>query len=135
MFLLSPLDRVKEHAPLLLRLIVGVLMAYHGFQKTEGGGAGFIGFVGKSGIPAPTLFGWLAILAELVGGVFLVFGFLTRWSAIFVAFTMAVAVFWVHIHDGFGKQELPLVYLIASLTLLVSGAGPLSVDALAFRER
>ena len=66
---------------------------------------GFIGFVGKLGFPAPDFFAWAAGLSELVGGIFIALGLMTRVSGFFLLQTMLVAVFLAHGDDPFGKME------------------------------
>ena len=52
---LSPFAGLAGLAPLLARVIVGVIMAAHGLQKLLGGPANFGGFLQQLGVPAPTL--------------------------------------------------------------------------------
>lgn len=77
----------------------------------------------------PEFFGWCAILAEFLGGLCLVTGFLTRPAALFVIITMLVAVFNIHMHDPWGKKEFALAYLVSALAFVVSGGGMYSIDA------
>jgi putative oxidoreductase len=71
--------------------------------------------------------------AEFFGGLALLFGLLVRPAAAALAFAMLVAIFSVHIDKGLfmtnNGYEFGLALLAASLSLLVSGAGRLSVDA------
>lgn len=127
---LSFLDKLTNVGPLLVRLITAIVMIPAGYHKITEGVAGFAGFVAKIGFPAPTLSAWLATLAELVGGVLLALGLLTRWSAIFVAFTMAVAVY----ATRNGEYSSALVMLFTSISLIFSGAGKFSLDELLFRR-
>lgn len=127
-------DRLAGAGPFLIRLAVGGAMVIHGSQKLFGDPGRFIGFVEKLGFPLPTIFGWAAILAEFLGGIALLLGLVTRWSAIFVAFTMGVAAFVAHANDGFNKQEYPLVLMLGALSLLASGGGRLSLDAWLFSK-
>jgi len=74
-------------------------------QKMLGwfGGHGFSGTMGffthVMGIPAP--FAFLAICAEFFGGLGLIFGVLARIAALGIITNMMVAVFTVHIANGF----------------------------------
>ncbi len=129
---LSWFDRLAAGGPLLIRLAVGSAMVIHGSQKVFGDPGRFIGFVGKLGFPAPTFFGWAAMAAELCGGVALVLGVMTRWAAVFIAWTMGVAAFVAHANDGFSKQEYPLVLMLGAVSLVLSGGGALSLDAWLF---
>jgi len=71
----------------------------------------------------------LAILTEVVASVFLILGLFTRFSAIGLLITMAVAVFIVHSGDAFGNMEKGLLYLFAYLNIIVFGPGKFSIDA------
>ncbi|HEY1760486.1 MAG TPA: DoxX family protein [Bryobacteraceae bacterium] len=125
----------------LLRLALGVVIFPHGIQKTLGwfGGAGFqgtMGFFTQGGIPA--VFAFLAICAEFLGGLGLIVGFLTRIAAFGVICVMLVAVFRVHLVNGFfmnwaGNQkgegfEFHILAIGIGLTILIRGAGAFSVD-------
>ena len=120
-------------APVLVRLAVGVVAVLHGWPKLINL-SGFFGKLRLLGIPLPELFGTAAALSEFLGGLCLVVGFVTRQAAFSIACVMAVAVFRVHWKGGFfaeaGGYEYPLVLLVASISLIVSGSGPLSIDRL-----
>jgi putative oxidoreductase len=76
---------------------------------------------------------WLgaAALSELVGGVLVGLGFLTRVGAFFIFCTMLTAVT-MHWPAGFFSSnkgyEYPMALLAMALALLISGGGPASVD-------
>src|SRR5580700_9598291 len=101
-------------ATAILRLVLGIVFFAHGAQKMLGwfGGYGFSGtmnfFTSAMHIPAPLAF--LAIMAEFLGGLGLIVGFLARIAAFGIAVNMAVAIFMVHIHNGlfmnwYGNQK------------------------------
>lgn len=111
-----------------LRVVAGLLLAVvHGSGKVPPSEQLIAGVTGL-GFPAPTLFAWLAGLAELAGGIFLAVGFLTRPSAFVIAFTMLVAVFGKHAADPVNVKELGLLYLVIALIFLARGAGRWSID-------
>jgi putative oxidoreductase len=126
----------------ILRVVLGVVFFAHGAQKLLGwfGGYGFSGTMGYFthllGIPAPLAF--LVILTEFLGGLGLLFGFLTRIPALGLAIEMIIAVFLVHMPNGFfmnwaGTQkgegfEYHLLAIAAAAVLLLRGAGAYSVD-------
>lgn len=115
---------------LILRLTSGGLMAYvHGLGKVKDP-SGVIAGAGKLGFPVPTVFGWAAALSEFAGGILIAIGLLTRPSALFLGFTMAVAAFMRHAADPLAKKELALLYLGFCVLLVLTGAGRFSVDAL-----
>ena len=124
------------------RLVLGLVFFAHGAQKMLGwfGGYGFAGtmnfFTQMMHIPAP--FAFLAICAEFFGGLGLLVGFLSRVAAFGISVNMLVAIFTVHIHNGFfanwsGQQkgegiEYHLLALALLFLIMVKGGGALSVD-------
>ena len=120
-----------------LRLALAAVFIAHGAQKVLGvwEGPGFSKFIS---FPAPYPFmkpAWLwmgaAALSELIGGVLMLFGLLTRVGAFFLACTMFVAVVGVHWPAFFSSNkgfEYPLALLAMSLALLISGGGIASID-------
>ncbi len=73
---LSPMDRLAGFAPLVARVIVGVIMTAHGFQKLAMGPGAFGQGLAQMGVPAPTLMGYVVTFVELVGGILLIVGIL-----------------------------------------------------------
>lgn len=121
-----------------IRLALAAVMIAHGAQKVLGsfGGSGFKAFTSGNtpfAFMRPAWF-WLgaAALSELVGGILIGIGLLTRVGAFFVACTMLTAIVGVHWGGGFFAAnrgyEYPLTLLAMSVALLISGAGQASVD-------
>lgn len=125
----------------VVRLALGIVMFPHGLQKTFGwfGGAGFhgtMGFFTQGGIPP--VFAFLAICAEFLGGLGLIVGFLTRVAAFGVMCVMLVAIFTVHLPNGFfmnwaGNQkgegfEFHILAIGIAIAVMLRGAGRLSID-------
>jgi putative oxidoreductase len=124
-------------APLALRIPIGIIFVAHGAQKLFGilGGHGLEGtgqFMASLGLTPGYLMAVLAGSAEFFGGLALLLGVLVRPAAAALAFAMLVAIFSVHIGNGLfmdkNGYEYALALLAASVSLLVSGAGRLSVD-------
>jgi putative oxidoreductase len=65
----------------------------------------------------------LAVFAEVFCSILLILGLGTRLAAIPLLTTMLVAAFVVHANDGFGKQELPLLYSTIYFVIAIAGAG------------
>ena len=125
-------------APLALRIPTGIIFAAHGAQKLFGafGGYGLAGtgqWMDSVGLHPGVLLALLAGSAEFFGGLALVFGLLVRPAAAALAVTMLVAIFGVHIGKGLfmsnGGYEYALALFAVSVSLLVSGAGKVSADA------
>lgn len=90
------------------------------------------------GIPFPTISAYLASTAELLGVVLIAIGFLTRIMTIPLMIVMVVAIFTVHIGNGFSAGdngfEIPLYYFIFLGIFLSFGAGRFSIDHLVFKK-
>jgi len=123
---------------LILRLAVGLALAAHGSQKLFGwfggygiGGTG--GFLESIGFRPGKVMAVISGLGETAGGLGLALGVLTPLSAALVVATMLVAIYSVHIRNGFfiNKQgyEYNLVLIASSLALAFAGPGRLSFDA------
>ena len=79
-----------------LRIVTGLILVPHGCQKLFGwfGGAGFEKFTGSSTrwVGSAGILGGVVALTELVGGLMLAFGFLTRFAAAAIAIFMLNAI-------------------------------------------
>lgn len=116
---------------LWLRVLMGAGIAYHGYGKVFGGYMDkVVEGVAKMGFPFPEFFAWAAALSEFAGGTLIVLGLATRFAALSVFITMSVAGFIVHAADPLNVKELAFAYWTAAGTLILTGAGPLSLDAL-----
>jgi putative oxidoreductase len=128
--------RAAPYAPLLLRVVVGVVMAAHGYDKLtgEGGPAGFgEGLLAGLGLPAPVLLGWVVTLIELVGGVALVLGVATRLAAVLNVAVLVGAIAFVKLDAGLIAAEgvgyeLDLVLIAGLLAVAMLGPSRPSVD-------
>lgn len=136
MILGSVRNRLEPVALTILRVVVGVIMAAHGWQKLAGLD-GTIEAFGNMGMPPIAVY--LAIAGELGGGLGLIVGLLTPVAAFGVFCTMAVAVFMVHFKNGLfakdGGFEYPLTLMVAAFYFIMRGAGPYSLDAILCRMR
>lgn len=127
----------------VLRIGIGITLMPHGAQKLFGlfGGYGLEGtgkFMDSLGLHPGLLMATLAGSAEFFGGLALVLGLLTRPAAAVTAFTMIVAIFSVHFKNGFflmnNGYEYGFVLLVACVSLLVSGGGKFSIDAVLSKQ-
>jgi putative oxidoreductase len=119
---------------LILRLGAGGLMAYgHGWGKLEKLQENPNAFADPLGI-GPSLSLALAMFAELICAVLVAVGLTTRLASIPLIVTMSVAAFMIHAADPlFGpppSKEFALLYLAPFATLLFTGPGLFSLDAL-----
>ena len=124
---------MNDLALLLLRIVAGLGLASHGYNAIVNGGVeaieGFAGDLESLSFPAPLAFAWIAKTAELVGGVCVAVGLLTRPAALLCAATMFIAMLTAHLGDPFEKWELALLYFAAMAVISMSGSGKYSIDA------
>ncbi len=117
-------------ALLIARIIVGVIFMAHGAQKLFGafGGPGLSAVVGMMGP-----LGYLVSIGEFFGGLGLVVGFLSRFSAASLIVIMLGAIAMVHVKVGFfmnwmGNQggegfEYHLLAIAILLVIVIAGPG------------
>src|SRR5215212_1970646 len=128
---------------LVLRVILGVIMAAHGLQKIQRGPAEFGRTALDSlGVPAPEVVGYVVTFAELGGGLLLILGLLTRLAALILTVDLVVAIVLVKVRVGLIAEEgagagaeLDLALIAGFGALLLMGAGALSLDRLIGLER
>ena len=121
----------------ILRIITGFLFAAHGWQKfNELTIAGTQAAFAQMGVPAANLVAPVVATLELVGGIALILGVLTRMFAALLAVNMLGALFLVHAPAGIfaatGGYELVLILAAAALAVALVGAGKVSVDRALF---
>ena len=123
--LLTPLT---EPVYAVLRIVAGLLFAFHGLQKVFGMLSEFQPPVGSQL--------WIGGVIEIVAGFMIALGFLTVWAAFLASGTMAVAYIQFHWKFAFGgsffpavnEGELAVVYAFLFLFIACRGAGSWSLD-------
>ncbi len=134
---------------LLLRMVAGFILAYHGSQKIFGlfGGGGFKKTIEsfKGWLGVPSFLTVLLMIAEFFGGLGIIFGFLTRLSAFGVACEMLVATIVDagafraskekgEAVDPTSKIGFPAMLFLIALMLLLLGPGKFSIDHLLYEH-
>ncbi|TRX48064.1 DoxX family protein [Fulvivirga sp. M361] len=119
---------------ILLRLLLGGLMAYHGISKLYSFHELLPFFPDLIGIGSHTSL-MLVIFAELVCGTFVIFGILTRLTVLPICITMMIAYFLAHSNDPFQTKELSFVFLGLSMIVFITGSGSWSIDHLMFTKK
>lgn len=123
----------NDIAKLILRLSVGVMMLFHGFDKVINGidgikqltvSAGFLEFLAYS-----------VFIGEVVVPIFILLGAYARAASLVLAFNMAVAIFLAYGNSLFslGKHgapvfELPFLYLVMSILIFMLGSGKYAIN-------
>lgn len=120
---LLSLHAYSNEALFVLRLILGIIFVYHGLPKRKHG-LSFMGFIG---------------LAELIGGIALIAGFLTQLAALGIGIIMLGAIYkkkmeWKVPFSSMDKMgwEYDLLILGTCILLFIMGAGSIAVDPIWF---
>lgn len=125
-------EKMTDVAPLVLRLALGAVFAYHGYDKYLRGVEGVGGFLGSLGFPMASAFAVALIVVELIGGIMMILGFFTHWVAKSFVIVSVVAFLTVHADKGFsvrdGGYEFIITLLAVSVSLMITGAGKYSLD-------
>jgi len=126
---------IKKTAPYglaILRIVIALMFITTGISKLVDPGK-IIGLLQQLGVVAPTFFGWLVLLVEIVFGIALLFGWKVEYNVWPLIVTLAVAAVSVHIPQ-IGENPMAIVttflHLIAIaglLNLALAGPGKLSV--------
>ena len=109
-----------------LRSAIGVIFILHGMMKFN---PGFANFLGNMGLPAEMQIP--IALAEVVPGILLIIGVLSRFSAALLSIVMIGAIFHVkgaQSITGDKGVELDLILLAASLVIMIAGPGRISLS-------
>lgn len=128
------LPRSVDLGLLVLRIGLGAsLFALHGWGKLKG----LVGVFGGGEVHFPNVLGIgslatliLAVFAEIVCSTLVILGLWTRFAAVFVIATTGCAFVFAHKMALTGPRngELPFLFLIGFVVLLLAGAGKYSFD-------
>ena len=114
---------------LLLRVSVGGMMLLgHGWGKLTSFVERSSSFPDPLGVGSPLSMA-LATGAEAFCALAVILGFATRWAAMPLMVTMAVAALIIHGDDPWAKKELAVLYFFPFATLFLTGGGRYSLDA------
>ncbi|MEN3039190.1 MAG: DoxX family protein [Candidatus Kryptonium sp.] len=136
------MSRASDIVFSLFRFGSGLMLSYfHGLSKAKsafgyfvkGNEWRFLNTVKDIGFPAPEFFALAATLSEFVGGILLAIGLFTRYSAIFIGITMAVAVY-RHLTTDM-RFELAALYFLIALVFVFKGGEGLSIDGLVRKRK
>jgi putative oxidoreductase len=120
---------------LLLRVVVGVSMVMHGYPKLKNPKQAV---QWTKGMGVPAIATYLAITLEFFGGIALVIGLIVPIVAFFIALEMIGIIVMKKTkmkatyltRQNASSYEIDILYLLLAITLLVLGAGALSIDGI-----
>ena len=119
------------------RILLAWLFIPAGFGKIAGF-AGAVGYAASVGLPLPEIGVGVGLLVELLGGIFLLIGWMTRPAALALALFTLVASFFFHAYWSLPADQAMMQQLMFNkniaivgglLAFAAFGAGGFSVDA------
>jgi len=144
-YCVSPLPASAHWYAIPLRLVVGYGFFAHGWAKLARGPENFAAILHAMGLPASGLLSWVTVAIEILGGLMVLAGAFVPLVAGPMAAVLLVAIFTVHLPNGFSSiklmaydatgahfgqpgYETDLLYMAGLIALCIGGAGPFSVD-------
>lgn len=131
----------KAMSPLsypLIRIVAGIMMIPHGYGKVFGDINRTAKFFSSLSIEPAIFFAWYVGIVELVGGICVALGFLTRFFSAQLVGILFVATFFVHFQNGFfayqNGYEFPLMWMIIMIAITFRGGSDLSIDQVLPKE-
>jgi putative oxidoreductase len=120
-------DKLSQYGPFPIRIIAGIAFIIHGLPKlsniagTEHFFANMIGLPSAMALPIGLL--------EVIGGIALLVGVLTRIASILFIIEMIGSTIAAKLSRGFvGGYELDLLLMAISISLLLTGPGTISIE-------
>lgn len=129
---LGGLNRFSDAGLLVLRLLTGAFLIYGVLDNVVSAERmeEFSAFLDSNGFPAPGTMAPVSVYVQLICGVALTLGVLTRWAGIIIAIHFVVALVMVHWSQDFRAWWPALVLVGIGLQYSLTGAGSISVDGL-----
>ena len=125
---------MEDVARLTLRLTLGIMILFHGFDKVINGIKGVKHLVVSAGIPE--FFAYGVYVGELILPILIIMGFYSRVASLLLAFNMVMAIFLAYYNSIFelGKHgapviELPFLYFIISVVVFMLGSGRYAINS------
>ena len=121
-----------DFGKLLLRVMLGGMMLFHGVAKAMHGIEFIKGLVTKQGLPEVLAYG--VYVGEILAPLFLIIGWKSRWWAGIIAVNMLVAIYLTHMGSflalgkhGAWAMEVPMFYFLSALAITMLGSGKYAV--------
>lgn len=118
----------------MLRVVAGGLLPFHGYPKLMAGVDAVATSMGRNGFHPPTLFAYITMFMETVGGLCIVFGLFTRFFAAAMAIEFALITIFVIVPRGWPAYEIYLIWGALCFAIALRGGGPYSLDRVIGKE-
>jgi putative oxidoreductase len=133
---LSPSPWLYDTGLVLIRIITGYFMIYHGKEVFDSAIMnGYLDWPQFKGSSSGKTMVYAGKSAELIGGIFLVLGLFTRIACIILVLTMAYIAFFVGNGKVWYEDQHPFLFVLLGLVFLFTGPGRWSLDQLLFGKK
>jgi len=134
--ILSPKPINSEHAIALLRIIVGGMMIYHGWEVFNVAQiTAYANWEIFKKSSSPLLMPYIGKSAELISGLLLTLGLFTRIGAIILIGTMSYITFVLGNGVVWYGDQHPFMFVLFGVLFLFTGPGKWSIDQLLFKQK
>jgi putative oxidoreductase len=134
--LLSASPLWQNHGIALIRMIVGLLMIYHGWELfDEKIMNGYMAWDQFKNFPAGKFLVYTGKVAELIGGILLFIGLFTRLASMILIITMLYIAFVVSHGKVWYEDQHPFLFVLLGFVFLFTGPGSMSFDRVLFNKR
>ncbi|HEX7737632.1 MAG TPA: DoxX family protein [Ktedonobacteraceae bacterium] len=119
--------RLAQLAPLVLRIVVGIVFIVHGYMKITNL-AQTTGFFIRASVPLPNVVAPVVALLEIIGGLALLLGLYSRTFSLLLIIDMLFAISLAKNKTGFvGGWEFELTLIAILLAIVLAGPGVISL--------
>ncbi|MEO5891066.1 MAG: DoxX family protein [Ferruginibacter sp.] len=133
---LSPKPLWQNNGLAILRIITGLLMAYHGWEVFDSSKmTEYAKWDIIKALPAPTFMAYLGKGLELVSGVLFVLGLFTRLAALFMAINMLFICFKIGTGKFYYEDQHPFLFAMMAMVFFFTGPVKWSIDQMVFKQK
>ncbi|MCF6245244.1 MAG: DoxX family protein [Sulfurovum sp.] len=122
----------EDIGKLILRIMLGGMMLFHGIDKALHGITFIKGLIVKQGLPEELAYG--VYIGEILAPLFLILGWKSRFWAGIIAFNMLVAFYLIQVanllkvgDNGAWAVEVTMFYLLTAISIMFLGSGKYAV--------
>lgn len=131
--LFSPAPLFKNEGLAIIRIVTGLLMAYHGLEVFNSAKiAEYANWDSIKNMPMPLFMAYLGKGLELITGLCFVFGIFTRIAAILMAANMLFICFKIGNGKFWYDDQHPFLFAVLAIVFFFAGPGNFSLDKLWF---
>lgn len=115
----------------MIRILVGIFMVYHGLEVFDAAKMKeYSTWAPTKNFPQPLLLAYIGKISELIGGLLLGLGYLTRLGIIILIIPMLYIAFLIGSGKIWYDDQYPFLFVLLALVFFFNGPGEWSVDKL-----